>query len=232
MTILLEVRGLSVAYGDLSAVEDVDLVVPEGSVVALLGPNGAGKTTTLRAISGTTQTQRGEILLEGRRIDGLAAHRIARLGVCHIPEGRGIFPGLTVEENLLMQGATDEATTRVTKVFPFLAKRGGRRAGTLSGGQQQMLALARALVTDAKLLMFDEPSLGLAPVLVEELYRVIERLRDEGRTILLVEQYVSRAIALAELVTVLAQGRVVFTGEPGEIPHAGDLLGSYLGPGP
>jgi branched-chain amino acid transport system ATP-binding protein len=228
---LLELAGVSVSYGAYSAVESLSLAVPEGSVVALLGPNGAGKTTTLKAISGLVAPRSGAIRLAGRRIDGLPAHRIARAGVCHIPEGRGIFPSLTVIENLRMAAGDGEEgwTDRVLGVFPVLGKRFHQMAGTLSGGEQQMLALARALTRRPAILMADELSLGLAPKLVGELFDAVAAMHRAGGTIVLVEQYVSHALRIADLVYVLAQGRLVFCGEPGEVRHAGGLVSSYLG---
>jgi branched-chain amino acid transport system ATP-binding protein len=232
VTAALRLDHVSVDYGAFRAVDDVSIVVPSGTVVALLGPNGAGKTTTLKAISGLLRPRAGTIHLNGERIDGMAPERIARKGVCHVPEGRGVFGQLTVRENLAVAARKDATTgwlERALDAFPDLAPRLEQRAATLSGGQQQMLALARAFVTKAPLLLLDELSLGLAPALVDRLYEAIARLRDEGRTIVLVEQYVGRALDLAEIVTILARGRVAFAGEPAELRASGDILASYLG---
>lgn len=233
MPALLALEEVSVSYGPFRAVEGLTLVVPEGSVVALLGPNGAGKTTTLKAISGIVPPLRGRILFGGERIDRLPAFQIARRGVCHIPEGRGIFPSLTVIDNLRMArgGTTDGWMERVVEVFPVLGQRSHQVAATLSGGEQQMLALARALASDPRLLMLDELSLGLAPKLVGELFDAVGALHAQGRAVLLVEQYVSHALRLADLVYVLAHGELAFVGEPGELRHAGALVESYLGSG-
>ncbi len=229
MSVLLDVQHVSVSYDGARAIDDVSLVVPDGSVVALLGPNGAGKTTTLKAISGLVPLDDGAITLRGARIDGQPGNRIARAGITHVPEGRGIFPSLSVGENLALAARDPHTHERVLAHFPALGTRRDQPASTLSGGEQQMLALARAFAEDTALLMIDELSLGLAPMLVDQLYRSIGELAAAGRSILLVEQYVTRALDLAELVYVLAGGRVVFAGEPGEIAHAGDLVTSYLG---
>jgi branched-chain amino acid transport system ATP-binding protein len=229
VSILLELDGVSVSYDGARAIEDVSLVVPDGSVVALLGPNGAGKTTTLKAISGLTPLDAGRITFRGERVDGMAANRIARKGITHVPEGRGIFPALSVNENLTLATRAPGGVERMLDAFPVLGRRREQQAATLSGGEQQMLALARAFAGETPLLMVDELSLGLAPMLVDQLYLAIAELAAQGRAILLVEQYVERALGLAELVYVFAGGRVVFAGEPGEIAHAGGLVGSYLG---
>lgn len=231
MAPLLELRALHVAYGRSRALDGVDLVVPEGSVVALLGANGAGKSTLLRAVAGLVAPSSGAIFLRGDRIDGRPANEIARRDVCLVPEGRGIFPALTVEENLRVALDDDrDAIGRTTDRFPVLAERLQQPAATLSGGEQQMLALARAVATAPELLMVDEPSLGLAPRLVREITDLIAELhRREARTILLVEQYATHALRLADLVYVLVRGRVVWAGEPGELDASDVLTRSYLG---
>ena len=230
---LLRLRGVEARYGRFVALSGVSLVVPEGSVVALLGPNGAGKSTMLRTISGMLAPSRGSITFDGRRIDGLADYKIARMGLGHIPEGRGIFPGLSVRENLLMAhyGATngEGSLARVYELFPVLEGRKGQTAGTLSGGEQQMLSLARAIVTRPRLLMLDELSLGLAPRLVSQLFEDVRAIRDTGTTILLVEQYVRHALRLADIVVILHKGKIRFIGEPGELEHDETLVESYLG---
>jgi branched-chain amino acid transport system ATP-binding protein len=230
---LLRLRGVDAAYGRFVALSGISLVVPEGSVVALLGPNGAGKTTMLRTISGMLSPTRGEIVFDGERIDGLPDYKIARRGLGHIPEGRGIFPGLSVHENFMMAGyGTREGNgsmKRVFELFPVLEKRRSQTAGTLSGGEQQMLSLARAIITNPRLLMLDELSLGLAPRLVTQLFENVRAIRDSGTTILLVEQYVRHALRLADIVVILHKGRIRFIGEPGELEHDETLVESYLG---
>ena len=230
---LLRLRNVDAAYGRFVALSNVSLIVPEGAVVALLGPNGAGKTTMLRTISGMLPPAGGEISFDGVRIDRLPDHRIAKLGLAHIPEGRGIFPGLTVRDNLLMARygtrRGDDRLGRVFELFPVLERRRTQTAGTLSGGEQQMLSLARAVITDPRMLMIDELSLGLAPRLVSQLFDDVRAIRDAGTTILLVEQYVRHALRLADIVVILHKGKVRFIGEPGELQEDETLVESYLG---
>ena len=229
---LLRLRGVEARYGRFVALQNVSLIVPEGSVVALLGPNGAGKSTMLRTISGMLSPTEGQITFDGARIDGLPDYKIARMGLGHIPEGRGIFPGLSVRENLMMAGYGvngDGSLGRVFELFPVLEDRKSQTAGTLSGGEQQMLSLARAIVTRPRLLMLDELSLGLAPRLVAQLMNDVRAIRETGTTILLVEQYVRHALRLADIVVILHKGKVRFIGEPGELEHDETLVESYLG---
>jgi len=230
---LLRLRGVDAAYGRFVALSGISLVVPEGSVVALLGPNGAGKSTMLRMISGMLAPTRGEITFDGTRIDGLPDYKIARLGLGHIPEGRSIFPGLSVSDNLMMAGygvrRGNGSMKRVFELFPVLERRRSQTAGTLSGGEQQMLSLARAIITNPRLLMLDELSLGLAPRLVTQLFEDVRAIRDAGTTILLVEQYVRHALRLADIVVILHKGKIRFIGEPGELEHDETLVESYLG---
>ncbi|MGH9136703.1 MAG: ABC transporter ATP-binding protein [Acidimicrobiales bacterium] len=223
---LLEVDDLRAGYGRIEVLHELSVAVPEGCVVALLGPNGSGKTTTLRAISGTLPVRGGSIRFDGRRVDNRRPSDIAAGGLVLIPEGRGIFAGLSVRENLRIAhrsattevaGPWDEWFALVVERFPWLPERLEQRAGSLSGGEQQMLALTRALVGQPRLVMFDELSMGLAPLVVEMLFEQVARLRDEGRTILLVEQYVTQALLLADLCYVLAKGRVAWCGEPAEL---------------
>jgi branched-chain amino acid transport system ATP-binding protein len=224
----LSLEGVTAGYGKIEVLHDLTLAVPAGSVVAVLGPNGAGKTTTLRAVAGTLPLRRGRISLDGRRIDGRRPSAIARAGVTSIPEGRGVFGGLTVEENLRIAhrsgvGAVapwDEWLASVAATFPRLGERRAQLAGSLSGGEQQMLAMARALVGDPKVVLFDELSMGLAPLVVEQLFDQVARLRAEGRTILLVEQYLTHALRHADLCYVLAKGKVAWCGEPAELRGA------------
>ncbi len=229
---LLRLQNIEARYGRFVALSNISLVVPDGSVVALLGPNGVGKTTLLRTVSGMLAPSHGTIVFDGQRIDGLPDHRIARLGLAHIPEGRGVFPGLTVTENLQMSnwtGANSDGFARVHELFPVLQQRKSQLAGTLSGGEQQMLSLARAIITRPRLLMVDELSLGLAPRLVAQLFETLDEIRRDGTTILLVEQYVRYALRIADIVVILHKGRVAFIGEPGELAHEGKLVEAYLG---
>jgi branched-chain amino acid transport system ATP-binding protein len=235
---LLEVDGVATGYGRVEVLHDVDIAVPAGTVTAVLGPNGAGKTTLLRAISGVLPAWRGRVRLDGRRVDGLTPYQVARRGVTTIPEGRGIFPALTVSENLdigsrAASGADaawrSERRDEVLAMFPRLAERARQQAGTLSGGEQQMLSLSRAFLAEPRLLLVDELSTGLAPLIVEELFGRLAELKAAGLTIVLVEQYLTYALDLADICYVLSKGRVVFVGEPGEIQDSGVLTGAYLG---
>lgn len=229
---LLEVRDLTVAYAGLRAITGVTLVVPPGSIVALLGANGAGKTTTLRAISGLVQPSGGTITFDGQRIDKRRPHRIARMGVLQVPEGRGVFPNLTVRANLQMAmyaGATDrDLVAEGVDRFPALGRRIDLLAGQLSGGEQQMLALARALLGRPRLLLLDEISMGLAPLVVAQLFDEVRQMAAQGVTVLLVEQYVRTALEMADYAYVLDKGRLVDVGEPGDVRGDG-VLSSYLG---
>ena len=228
----LAVDQLSVDYGGLRALHSVSLSVPAGAVVALLGANGAGKTTTLRAISGLVKPAAGRIELDGRRIDGRRPHQIARLGLLQVPEGRGIFPSLTVRANLKMAsyitGKGDSAEEEAIARFPALAERLEQTAGTLSGGEQQMLALARALLARPRLLLLDEISMGLAPLIVGKLFEEVRAMAASGVTVLLVEQYVSAALEMSDYVYVLDKGRVVDVGQPEDMKADG-VLAAYLG---
>jgi branched-chain amino acid transport system ATP-binding protein len=228
---MLELRDITAGYGSHTVVRDVDLVVPDRSVVALLGPNGAGKTTLLRVASGLLSPSGGTILLDGVDATTWPGFRRAKAGVCHVPEGRGIFATLTVRDNIRLQAppALDlGAVARVAASFPRLGQRLRQFAGTLSGGEQQMLALAHAYVADPSIVLLDEVSLGLAPLIVDEIYESLHQLAGAGKSLLLVEQYVGRALELADYVYVLKKGRVEFVGEPGQL-RDGQLLGSYLG---
>jgi branched-chain amino acid transport system ATP-binding protein len=221
----LELRGVSAGYGRIEVIHDLDLAVPAGSVVALLGPNGAGKTTTLAAIAGTIPMMGGDLLLDGQSIRGLSTYERTRRGVVLVPEGRSVFPSLSVQENLelVVRAATDDPRVRaerlaeVWEIFPRLAERREQRAGTLSGGEQQMLALSRAFLSSARVLLMDEISMGLAPVLVEALFDAVQQLRDRGKTIVLVEQFLTYALRLADICYVLGRGRIRFIGDAGEM---------------
>jgi branched-chain amino acid transport system ATP-binding protein len=234
---VLEIVDVSVAYGKRRALEGVSLEVRAGEIVTLLGANGSGKSTTLRAISGLVRPTRGRITYGGRDITAERANAIVTAGVGHVPEGREIFPDFSVHENLLVGGHTvaagalarrlDEAYAR----FPVLAARRSQRAGTLSGGEQQMLAIARALVAAPKLLLLDEPSLGLAPLLAREIFRVVRRVNEAGVTILLVEQNARRALGLAHRGYVLETGRIVAAGAAAALAADPRIRAAYLGLG-
>jgi len=236
VTAALEIEHLEVRYGDLVGVADVSLSVPEGSVVALLGSNGAGKTTTLNAIAGLVPASGGTIRWEGAAIDGLAAHAIVPKGLALSPEGWRLFVSQTVEQNLHL-GATalgdktqfEALLARVYDIFPRLAERRRQRAGTLSGGERQMLALGRALMSAPRLLMLDEPSLGLAPAVVEQLYDTLERLHEEGLTLLLAEQSVPLALEIADYAYVLQTGRTVLEGPAEKLENDPQVQRIYLG---
>ena len=235
MSELLRLDGVSVAYGKRRALDGVSLAVAAGEIVTLLGANGSGKSTTLRAISGLVRPATGRVVFDGRDIPRAAPDAIVAAGVGHVPEGREIFPEFTVRENLLVGGhtapraAVTEATERAFVLFPVLGQRARQLAGTLSGGEQQMLAIARALMIRPRLLLLDEPSLGLSPRLAREIFDVIARLNAEGTTILLVEQNARRALALASRAYVLETGRVVVAGPARELAVDPRIRAAYLG---
>jgi branched-chain amino acid transport system ATP-binding protein len=228
---VLELRDLRAAYGRIEVLHGVDLTVPPGAVVALLGPNGAGKTTTLKVASGQMLPTGGCVHVTGRHVNGVGADALARVGVCTIPEGRGIFPNLTVAENLRMVTYTGAPQSEVLELayerFPRLQERSRQLAGTLSGGEQQMLAMARALSSNPALLLLDELSMGLAPIIVEELYGHVGRIAAEGLSILVVEQFARTVLAVADYGALMLQGRVTRVGTPAEIEE--ELSGAYLG---
>ena len=233
---MLRISGLRAGYGDVEVLHGISLEVNQGEVVALLGANGAGKTTTLRAVSGLLRPSNGEVAFQGRRIDRLPASRIVELGVVQVPEGRKIFPSLTVRENLEL-GAYHrkakphrvESLERVLEMFPVLRERRGQAAGTLSGGEQQMLAIARALMARPALLMLDEPSLGLAPRIVFEIFETIRTIRSQGLTVLLVEQNVQHSLRLADRGYVLENGSLVLAGSGAELLNSEHTKRAYLG---
>jgi len=231
---LLELDRVQARYGPVQALHDVSLTVGEGEVVAVLGANGAGKTTTLRAISGTV-SRNGAVELDGKALKG-GPEAAARAGIAHVPEGRGTFVELTVNENLRLGAytrrdrAVKEDVKRVSGYFPWLAERGGQRAGTLSGGEQQMLALARALMSRPRLLLLDEPSLGLAPMIVREFFRTVRDLNErEGLTVLVVEQDARVALSVSSRAYVLEVGRVALTGTSAALQDDEAVRRSYLG---
>jgi branched-chain amino acid transport system ATP-binding protein len=235
---LLELKDVHARYGPIRALHGVSLTVDEGEVVALLGANGAGKTTTLRSISSMTRTS-GEIVFDGRGIARRSPEYAARLGIAHVPEGRGLFPELTVWENLRMgavgpgrgrRARLEEEAKRVVGYFPWIDRRRDQPAATLSGGEQQMLALGRALVSRPRLLMLDEPSLGLAPTVVRELFAIVHRLNEEeGLTVLVVEQNATMALDVASRAYVLEVGRVAVEGTSDELQRHEGVRKSYLG---
>jgi branched-chain amino acid transport system ATP-binding protein len=236
MSVLLDVKNIEVAYGKIIAVKDVSITVNNGEIVALIGANGAGKSTTLRTISGLIKPKSGEISFDGKRIDGMPGHEIVAMGICHSPEGRRIFPRMTVKENLEL-GAfprNDKAEVsadmeRVFDLFPRLKERIDQRAGTLSGGEQQMLAVSRALMGDPKLLLLDEPSMGLAPVLVELIFDTIVKIRQQGVTVLLIEQNATAALEVADRAYVLESGKVKMSGSAKELSADDKVTKAYLG---
>jgi branched-chain amino acid transport system ATP-binding protein len=233
---LLDIQGIAAAYGDVQALWDVGFSVEEGQVATLLGSNGAGKTTTLRVISGLLPTLEGEVRLRGERISGLTPHRIVELGVIQVPEGRHLWPNLSVEDNLLLgayssRARADRATTIATvyALFPRLNERRAQLAGTLSGGEQQMAAIGRGLMGKPAVLMLDEPSLGLAPILVDEVFRVVTDIAARGVTVLLVEQNVHRALEVAKTASVIENGRVVLSKSAQDMADDPNVRSAYLG---
>jgi branched-chain amino acid transport system ATP-binding protein len=227
---MLALESVVGGYGETTVLRDISLTVPEASVVALLGANGAGKTTVMRVASGELRPSAGRVVMDGQDISTAPPFRRWKLGVCHIPEGRAVFPGLTVRENLVTfaKAGADEALTRATEAFPVLAQRMSQRAGTLSGGEQQMLALARAYVTEPRVVLLDEVSMGLAPKIVDDIFAFIGLLARTGASLLLVEQYVSRALELADHVYVMSRGRITFNGPPADLDEE-NVLAGYLG---
>lgn len=234
---LLDVRGLDVFYGPIQAIHDVSMSMAEGEMVALLGANGAGKTTILRTISGALSPKRGEITFEGTRIEGKPAHKVVEKGISHLPEGRELFPQLTVTENLKLGywilrkkgSGLQAALDRVMAMFPILSERASQQAGTLSGGEQQMLGIARSLMCDPKLLVVDELSLGLAPIIVAQLFDILNEVNRAGTSVLIVEQFVHMALKNTHRAYVLAKGEVVMQGASSELLEREDLVASYLG---
>ncbi|MEU1950894.1 ABC transporter ATP-binding protein [Nocardia rhamnosiphila] len=232
MTTLLELRDIRAAYGAITVLHGVDLSVRAGEVVALLGPNGAGKTTTLSVAAGVHPVADGELRLGGRVANGVDPRDLARAGVCLIPEGRGIFPNLTVRDNLLMMTFTGRPRAQIEEIafarFPILAQRAEQTAGTLSGGEQQMLALARGLATDPAVLMLDELSMGLAPLVVGRLYEQVAEIARQGVAVLVVEQFAAAVLDIADSAAVLVRGRVEYQGPPDQ-GLRNELATLYLG---
>ena len=239
---MLKVRNLEAGYGPLKVLKQVSLHVSAGEIVTLIGANGAGKSTLLRALSGLLATGGGEVLFNGTSIRGLPAERVVDLGIALVPEGRQVFAAMSVRENLILGGyvavrrgqdgqGTSQALEQVYELFPVLRERSEQLAGTLSGGEQQMLAMGRALMTDPRLLMMDEPSMGLAPLIVRDIFRAIQRLRDEGRTVLLVEQNARAALRIADRGYVIETGKLVLEGEAGFLLSDREVQRAYLGKG-
>ncbi|HZV20237.1 MAG TPA: ABC transporter ATP-binding protein [Hyphomicrobiales bacterium] len=233
---LLEVRNLTASYGGVEAVKGIGLSVEAGQAVSLIGANGAGKTTTLRALSGLIRSRTGSIRFENLELIDAPAYQIARRGIVQVPEGRQIFAEMTVAENLTIGGylVRDEAEIasrrdNVLARFPQLKERMHRLAGALSGGEQQMLAIGRALMARPKLLLLDEPSMGLAPLLVEEIFRIIAKLKEDGQSILLVEQNASAALDISDYVYVLENGRIRLAGTPQDVAANPEIVSAYLG---
>lgn len=235
MSVLLELRGVSAAYGQVKALNGISLAVREGEIVCLLGSNGAGKTTTIRTIMGVLHPTEGEIHMGGTRIDGLLPARIVQMGVAVVPEGRRLFPKMTTEENLRLgalyvrsEDTIQQRLSEVFDLFPVLRERRSQLAGTLSGGEQSMVAIGRGLMGDPRLLLFDEPSLGLAPVIVAQIFEVIATIAARGTTVLLIEQNATKALAVASRGYVLEKGRVVAEGSAEDLARSGVIHGAYL----
>jgi branched-chain amino acid transport system ATP-binding protein len=232
--VLLDVVDLQVKYGAITAIKGISFDVREGEIVALLGANGAGKTTTQKTVSGMLRPAAGSITFDGRRIDGIPPHHLIELGICHVPEGRHVFPRMTVEENLVM-GAfrfrTPDADlmAHVLELFPRLEERFGQQAGTLSGGEQQMLAIGRALMGKPRLLLLDEPSMGLAPLVVSQIFDIVRGINAEGVSVLLVEQNAHQALSLADRGYVLETGELVLSGSGRELLADDRIRAAYLG---
>ncbi len=235
-TPMLEVRDLRVAYGKIEAVKGISFKVDVGQVVTLIGGNGAGKTTTLRTLSGLLPVLGGEIYFEGARLNGLPAHEVVKRGIAHSPEGRKIFPRMSVAENLELGAFTrtdragiDADIAHVYELFPVLGERSTQAAGTLSGGEQQMLAMGRAMMSRPRLLMLDEPSMGLSPIMMERIFSTIRTLKDQGTTILLVEQNAQAALSLADYGYVIETGEIRLSDEGQKLLHNDEVRKAYLG---
>jgi branched-chain amino acid transport system ATP-binding protein len=234
VSVLLDIQDLDVRYGAIRAIKGISFSVEEGEIVALLGANGAGKTTTQKTISGMLRAAGGSITFDGQRIDGIPAHRLIGLGICHVPEGRHVFPRMTVAENLEMgafrfRRPDDAVLERVLDLFPRLRERLRQQAGTLSGGEQQMLAIGRALMGKPRLLLLDEPSMGLAPLIVRQIFDIVREINSTGVTVLLVEQNAAQALALANRGYVLETGELVLQGTGQELLADDRVRAAYLG---
>ncbi len=239
---MLKIENLHAAYGKVEVLHGISLEVPAGKLVTLIGSNGAGKTTTMRSISGMLKPKSGTISLDGKNITGLDSHKIARAGLAHSPEGRRVFSTMSVMDNMLLgafprftggrpKGDIEADLQRAMELFPRLRERRNQLAGTLSGGEQQMLAMARAVMLNPGVILLDEPSMGLAPILVDEVFRILQRLKDEGRTMLLVEQFAAAALAVADYGYVLENGRISVHGPAAQLKNDPAVKAAYLGGG-
>jgi branched-chain amino acid transport system ATP-binding protein len=239
---MLSIKNLHAGYGKVEVLHGISLEVPKGKVVSLIGSNGAGKTTTMRAISGMIAPSQGSVTLGGREVTGYEPYRVAKLGLAHSPEGRRVFATMTVNDNLILgafprftgarpKGNVQADLERAMEYFPRLKERREQLAGTLSGGEQQMLAMARAMMLNPDVVLLDEPSMGLAPILVQEVFRIIERLRNEGVTMLLVEQFAAAALNVADYAYVLENGRISVHGPAADLRHDPAVKAAYLGGG-
>lgn len=233
---MLEVRDLEVNYGSINAIKKISFDVNEGEVIALIGANGAGKTTTLHTITGLLRAKSGSVMFEGKELLKTPPHKIVEMGMAHVPEGRRIFQQLTVYKNLTLgaftrkdKGAIEESLSMVYSKFPRLEERKKQIAGTLSGGEQQMLAMGRALMSKPKIVLMDEPSMGLSPLLVAEVFKIIEEIRKSGTTVLLVEQNAKKALEIADRAYVLETGRIVLSGDAHELMNNDSVKKAYLG---
>ena len=233
---MLEVKGLQVYYGVIQALKDISFEVNQGEVIALIGANGAGKTTTLHTLTGLLPAKQGSIVFEGKDITKVPAHKIVEMGIAHVPEGRRVFSQLSVYENLIMGAYTRkdkkeiaENLENVYKRFPRLEERKNQRAGTLSGGEQQMLAMGRALMSNPKMIVMDEPSMGLSPIFVNEIFDIIEKVSASGTTVLLVEQNAKKALSIANRAYVLETGKIVLSGDAKKLMNDDSIKKAYLG---
>ena len=233
---MLEVKGLQVYYGVIQALKDISFEVNQGEVIALIGANGAGKTTTLHTLTGLLPAKQGSIIFEGKDITKVPAHKIVEMGIAHVPEGRRVFSQLSVYENLKMGAYTRkdkkeiaENLENVYKRFPRLEERKNQRAGTLSGGEQQMLAMGRALMSNPKMIVMDEPSMGLSPIFVNEIFDIIEKVSASGTTVLLVEQNAKKALSIADRAYVLETGNIVLSGDAKKLMNDDSIKKAYLG---
>ncbi len=230
-TTALSMKGITSGYGTTTIVRNIDLTIEAGSVTALLGPNGAGKSTLLKTMSGLIRPMSGSVMIDGQDVSSLAPNKRANLGLCHIPEGRGIFPSMTVKENLELQAKPGEQSIAIEKgiaAFPILGERLMQRAGTMSGGQQQMLSMARAYTQNPRVILVDEGSLGLAPIVVDEIFSFLAGVAAAGAALLIVDQFVARALALATSAYVMTRGEIVFAGNSVELQQS-DVFERYLG---
>ena len=233
---MLSVKNINVFYGSIHAIRDISFHVDEGEIVTLIGANGAGKTTTLQTITGMLQAKKGQIIFEGKDITKVPGHKIVSMGMAHVPEGRRVFADLTVLENLKLGAYTrkdknevEETLQKVYQSFPRLKERKNQSAGTLSGGEQQMLAMGRALMSKPRIILMDEPSMGLSPIFVEEIFKIIQEISAAGTTVLLVEQNAKKALSIADRAYVLETGNIVLSGDAKELMNNESIKKAYLG---